>query len=215
MPPRPCVVDMKGSITGLIASQAYFHVKDAKAAHDSRALDREVSSCVMAQLLLGLTVEGVANEVADRLFPTWPGKKMESADVAFKWWFLSAHNSRTPFDPGAEPLQTVTRLIKIRNAIAHPKVYDFGDELIIQNSSGIVQRDVPGDQFLKPGDRLTSPTVQLMEDHEYDYERTVDLLRRTIKAVIKLRDHVALDIFKWATQIEFFVRVDLAEPEQQ
>jgi hypothetical protein len=110
---------MKRSLTGLIASEAYLHVKDAKAAHESRALDCEVSNCIVAQLLLGLTVEGVANEVADRLLPTWHGKKIESADVAFKWWFLSAHNSRTPFDPGAEPLQTVTGLIKIRNRIAH------------------------------------------------------------------------------------------------
>jgi hypothetical protein len=36
-----------------------------------------------------------------------------------------------------------------------------------------------------------------------------------MQAVIKLRDHVALDVFKWATQLEFFMRMALAEPEQQ
>jgi hypothetical protein len=195
---------MKGSLTGLIASQAYSHVREAKAARDEKAIDREVSNCVMAQLLLALTVEGVANEVAEVLFPKWPKDRVQSADAAFKWWFLSAHNNRIPFDQSAEPLQTVVELLRLRNHIAHPKVHDFGDELIVQDSQGNLQRNVPGTQLLKPGDKLASPTVQLMEDHKYNYEKTYELLTRTISAVIKFRDHVGVTILKWAPQLEFF-----------
>jgi hypothetical protein len=144
---------IKRSLTGVIASNAFSSVKETKAAHGEKDYDREVQNCLVAQLLLGLTVEGAANEVGDALFPEWPSEKFENADTGFKWWFLSAHANRTPFHQGAEPLQTITELIKLRNKIAHPKVHDF-EGLHLQNISSDIERDVAPNRLPSAGRQI-------------------------------------------------------------
>jgi hypothetical protein len=203
---------MKRSITGMIAVQAFSCVREAKSANQEKDHDREVSDCVVGQLLMGLTLEGVANELADRLFPAWPKERLDKADTAFKWWFLSAHNNRVPFEQSAEPLQIVTQLMKARNKIAHPRVHDLGDENILQDMSGNIQRNVPGTQELRPGDRHLTATVGFMEKHDYNFAATLSLLRRTIAAVIILRDHVETNDFVWADQLRIGIVHQFDQP---
>jgi hypothetical protein len=64
----------------------------------------EVQNSVVAQLLLGLAIEGTANEVGDALFSRWPADRFENADTAFKWWFLSAYAGRTASAAGLRPI---------------------------------------------------------------------------------------------------------------
>lgn len=192
---------MKTSLTGILVYQAFGSVREARDAKASKNIQLEVSSCVVAQMLLALTIEGTANEVADHLLSKWPQERLEPTSPAFKWWFLSGRDGRTPFDPGAEPLQTVKELTSVRNQIAHPKMHDFGDEIIIQDINRNIQRNVPKTQLVSPGDRLAMPTIQFLEDHGYNYDRTVALLTRTLEAVIRLRDHLGIKGFAWAEQI--------------
>ena len=161
---------MQRSITGLLASQAYVHVKDAKPWYDEKNYYLEVGQCIVAQLLMGLSVEGVANELGEKLFRSWIWERLErQGDAAFKWWILSSHEGRTAFDPSAEPLQTVSALVKIRNALVHPKMLDFGDEIILQHMDGDVTRNVSPTQLMTPGDQPITPTFKLREEHGYNF----------------------------------------------
>jgi hypothetical protein len=117
-----------------------------------------------------------------------------------------------PFEQGAEPLQVVTQLITARNKIAHPKVHDHGDEHILQDMAGDIQRNVPGSQLLKPGDRYLTATIGFMEKHEYNFAATLSLLRRTIAAVILLRDHVEIKDFAWADHLRVNIELQFDQP---
>jgi hypothetical protein len=192
---------MKTSLTGILVYQAFASVHEARDAQEKKNIELEVSSCVVAQMLLALTIEGTANEIADHFLPKWPQERLEPTSAAFKWWFLSGRDGRTAFAPSNEPLQTVKELTKVRNQIAHPKVHDFGDEIIIQDVNRDIQRNVPKTQMVRPGDRLAVPTMQFREDHGYNYERTLTLLKRTLAAVIQLRDHLGIKGFAWAEHI--------------
>jgi hypothetical protein len=199
---------MKTSITGFLAHQALASLREARVADKERAYERVVPSCVIAQMLLALVLEGTANEIADQQLSKWVAKRLESSSTEFKWWFLSGREGRTPFEAGAEPIQTVSDLNKIRNEIAHPKVHDFGNEIIIQDINRDIQRNVPGDQLIRPGDRLAMPTMQLHDDHGYNYEMTLVLLKRTMDAVINLRHHVGIEVYFYADNIKMQIAYD-------
>jgi hypothetical protein len=200
----PSGQETKRSITGLIATQAYVHTKDARQWHREREFRLEVQECIMAQLLMGLLVEGVANELGEELCQTWVWERLEQkSDTAFKWWFLSSQDGRTAFNPGAEPLQTIGTLIRIRNPLAHPKTINFGSEDAVQDMAGNVTFPAMG--TLNPGDKVITVSYILWQRHGYNYLHSLELLKKTIDAVVKLRDHLGWSGFRWADEVRAFV----------
>jgi hypothetical protein len=59
---------MQRSITGFLASEAFVHVKDAKPWFDEKNYHLEVAQCLVAQLLMGLSVEGVRTSLEKSFF---------------------------------------------------------------------------------------------------------------------------------------------------
>ena len=82
-------------------------------------------------------------------------------------------------------------------------MHDF-EGLHLQNINGDIERDVAPDRLIQPGDRLITPTLQLKEEHGYNYAKSLLLLKRTVAAVITLRDHVQIKGFFWADQLRVF-----------
>jgi hypothetical protein len=122
---------MKIAILSMLIRNAIEYVREAQVAHDNGRLDEEVRCSIGAQLMLALAVEGIGNEIAERMLDSWSWKRLEKSDTPFKWRFLSGFQGRKAFDPETEPLQTVQRLLSIRNRIAHPKIEDLGEEICV------------------------------------------------------------------------------------
>lgn len=48
---------------------------------------------------------------------------------------------------------------------------------------------------------MITPTLQLREEHGYNYAKSLLLLKRSVAAVITLRDQVKINGFFWADEL--------------
>jgi hypothetical protein len=147
---------MKTTIASLLVRNATEYVKEAEIAHLDSDLQHEASASVGAHLMLALALEAIGNKVG---YVAFGGKKglwdrLEKVDTVTKWYILSTVGRRKAFDSGGEPLQPVEYMMKIRNNIAHPKVIEMGDEIIIRSMGGEVHRHVQRDRLLEDGDTI-------------------------------------------------------------
>ena len=181
---------VKRGYTSIMLVQAINRVEAASGWAKQKNFAGEVSECIVAQLLMGISLESAINEVCDTLLPksAWAG--LEKADVQTKWYIASGINGKTPFDFGAEPIQTVSEMSKKRNALAHPKGFKFENQIVLQDSDGTVHRNVPPDSLVKPGQSLITGALALHEKEEFNLAKTTTLLERTIAAIIKLTEHL-------------------------
>ena len=187
---------MKITIVGALMQQALNHLKAAHAAHKGNHLDEVVVECIGAQLMLAITMEAVANEVASAAFSGWVLERFEWIDTPLKWHVLSGHEGRKPFEAGAEPLQTVIALAAVRNTIAHPKVQDVGDEIIVRSKDGTILRNAAADKVLQDDDKIMLGTGKLY-DKEFNYPNTRRLTSKAIAAIGKLSTHMKATGLDW------------------
>lgn len=187
---------MKGTVTWALVRNAIESGKKAGAARAKSNVGEEVQCCVAALVMMGMALEGIANEVGRALCNRWLwGRIEEKADIVFKWWLLSGFGEGKQFDPGERPLQTIEQFRKVRNRIAHPKVEDLGDEIMVRSSQGTLERQVPLDEPLHEGDNVYVGFGKLLD--EFNASDTVDGLRRGLEAIIALRDHLRVEGLVW------------------
>ena len=188
---------MKITIVGALMQQALNHLKAAHAAHKGNHLDEVVVECIGAQLMLAITMEAVANEVASAAFSGWVLERFEWIDTPLKWHVLSGHEGRKPFEAGAEPLQTVIALAAVRNTIAHPKVQD------VWVTKSLFDRRMErsyamqlADKVLQDDDKIMLGTGKLY-DKEFNYPNTRRLTSKAIAAIGKLSTHMKATGLDW------------------
>lgn len=190
---------MKGTITWALVRNAIESAKRAGAARAKSNVDEEVECCVAVQVMMGMALEGITNEVGHALCSRWLWDRIEKrADVAFKWWFLSGFGKGKQFDPGEKPLQTIEQFRRLRNRIAHPKVEDLGDEIIIRTAQGNLKRYVGLDEPLHDGDQVHVGLGKLL--NEFNACDTVEKLAQAMEAVEALRDHLQVKGLEWLSR---------------
>jgi hypothetical protein len=96
----------------------------------------EIRLSMMAQLAAAMTLEGVANEVGQERMPGGEWAHIDKASVVGKWLILSRLYAKEAFEPGKEPLQTVTKLYGVRNRLAHAKPIEQGTEITVVQKDG-------------------------------------------------------------------------------
>lgn len=70
-------------------------------------------------LVSAFALEGFLNLIGQRLFPCW--KRLERRLSPIAKLELIAHAAQAPLDHNARPYQTIGKLFKFRNDLAHPK----------------------------------------------------------------------------------------------
>jgi hypothetical protein len=191
---------MKTTITGWLVLNAIDHINDAYSANRENLPDDEVRFSVGAHLMIALAIEGIGNEVANVALDTWTRDRLEKTETPLKWRILSGVAGRTPFDPGKEPLQTVQHLVTLRNEIAHPKIQEGGDEIIVRSKTGKIVRNVPDDRRLEDGDTVYLALGKLLDT--YNCKTAAQATQRAITAMKKLRDHLEISRLDWIDEVE-------------
>lgn len=188
---------IKRGLTGLMVGQSRSALLDARNWNKEKNYDQEVARCIISQMLMGIALESCANELGDSVFPDNVWKNLERIDTKTKWWLISGHGGKQPFDYGAEPMQTVHALMRVRDQLVHPKVYDAGDELVLL-IDGIYERHVPPDRLMPVGATLASATRLLHEDKAFNVAATEELWRRGVQAIMAMKKHTGTELFSWA-----------------
>ena len=147
-----------------------------------------------------LAIEGIGNEVGEVSLDSWTWRRLERSDTPFKWAILSGLHGRKPFEPGAEPLQTIQRLQSVRNRLVHPKILDFCTELIVRSKDGKVRRRVQLDSKVEDGDLVMIGVGKLIDDG-FNAKSTHELTEKALKAIKDLRAHLDITGLKWVDDL--------------
>jgi hypothetical protein len=197
----------KGSISYLLIEQVkkclYLAIEERK----SNNINKEIQLGINIHLLLGITLEGIINEIGEKLLDRWTWKELEKGSTPFKWRIISG--LRKGFDPSKEPMQTIIKLRKIRNKIAHPKLENLSSDVIIISEKGEIKRNVKDEDKLPNGNL----TVYLgFEKLIKDYSARVSLtnMKKVLKAINEIKKlHKIKREFEWSDTI--FKEIDKIE----
>jgi hypothetical protein len=127
--------------------QVFFCINYAIKARKKNCIDIEIQQCINIYLLLGITLEGVINEICEKELDTWSWKELEKTSTPLKWKYISS--LKTSFEPSREPLQTIQKIYRIRNRIAHPKLEELSNDTILITNSGKIYKNM-ADNFKLP-----------------------------------------------------------------
>lgn len=186
---------MKMTISSILMDNAINYTSREREASEDNYPLREIPQCISAQIMAAIALEGIANEIGDAIYAPSFLNHFERASTLMKWYTLSSFDGRTPFILGKEPLQTVQSLAPVRNRIAHPKVENFGDDIIIRSGSGQLLRDVGLDHIVQPGDHIMIGAGGLLE--QFNYRSTKTSLVKAIKSIDTLRLHLSVKGLEW------------------
>jgi hypothetical protein len=142
----------KASITKILFKQAIESVSNAINANKINRIDNEVQHSINASLLLGIVLEGLINEIGELKLDKFTWGELERLSTPLKWKIISGLTSSQGFLPSEEPLQSVEKLRGIRNKIAHPKLLEIGNDVILSNDEII--KINPSDDFQIPNGDL-------------------------------------------------------------
>jgi hypothetical protein len=200
---------LKQTISRILLQHALdFLGRAEEAANEKRAVD-EISACIGAHLMIAITVEGIANELGAAVFGGALLDHFDRADTVMKWYLLSGFDGRVAFDFGQEPLQTIQMVVSMRNRIAHPKVENFGDEVMIRTSSGELLRNVSLDHPVQAGDQIIYAAGEHLK--KFNHADTKRRIQKCILAVDALSRHLAVTGLEWTEQ----VLAELKYPEKR
>lgn len=191
---------MKTTISSVLINNAIEFVKDARISHNSNQPDDELRKSIGAHLMIALAIEGIGNEVGEIVFDNWEWSRIEKTDTPLKWYLISGTFGKKSFEPSKEPLQTIQRLHSIRNRIAHPKIIDLGNEIIIRTRNGKLLRNVKPEYVLKDGDHIWAGVGKLLD--EFNYETSINIVKKSLIAIKKLRGHLSITGLEWIDHFE-------------
>lgn len=180
----------------LLMIQAKESLLSSIIARNNLNIDEEVRLSINVHLLLGITLEGIINEIGEKLLDTWTWKELEKGTTPLKWRVISALKSG--FDPSKEPMQIIKNIQKIRNKIAHPKLENQGNEAIAISKEGKISILVNGDDKLPEGDfSLYLGFKKLIVD--YNARKSLSNMIKVLEAIDKIKKlHNFESEFQWS-----------------
>ena len=142
----------KSSISIFLIEQAITCLKRGCNSEKRLTIREEIEESININLLLGITLEGVINEIGEKILDKWTWNELEKTNTSLKCRVISGFSDKVT--PDRKPLQTVMKFQKIRNTIAHPKPIKNEDDIIIESTSGAIK--------VNPSDDLPLPPEELM-----------------------------------------------------
>lgn len=191
----------KATIAGLLAFQAKNTLDQAIIARKEFDLDLEIKNCINTQLLLGITMEGVANEVGEPFFEAGAWKIIERGTTPEKWEAI--WETKRKIDRSIDPFQIVKELKKIRDEIVHPKAFEDQQDMVVVSKEGEFLIE-PKDEDILPETDFTIYLGYLSKYQKFNSFATVKLFKRALKAILEI-SKLNLPIYNlnWADVILF------------
>ena len=177
-------------------AQANESLDSAIIARNKLDIAREVQLSINIHLLLGITLEGIINEIGERVLDSWTWNELEKVTTPFKWKIVSG--LKKGFDPSAEPLQTIIKIQKIRNKIAHPKLESQGSEIIAVSDNGEIKILINSEDKLPEGNlSLYLGYIKLIP--EYNARISLIHMVKVLEAINKMKIlHNFEKYFEWS-----------------
>jgi len=180
--------------------QAYESLALAIDANKENKVSREVQLSININLLLGIAMEGVINELSESLLDKWTYKQLEKATTPLKWKIISSLKNNG-FTADKEPLQTIINLKKIRDEIAHPKSENQGNDVIIASKE---TREInPKDDYVLPTQDFEVYIGFGELKEKYNAKKSLEYMRKAMVGTKQIRDLFGLTkMFSWIDSLE-------------
>lgn len=191
---------MKTTIVCMLIQNSFEYAKKSKYANKKKQPDKEVRYSIGAHLMVAIAIEGIVNEIGEVILGKLNWDKIERKPTLDKWQKLSGANDKIPFVRNKEPLLTVKRVTDIRNSIAHPKVIDFGNDIIVRSKNGILKKNVNPSYKINEGDKIWLGYADIL--NQFNYKTAFNIITKSISAIKKLRNHLSVSGLQWLETIE-------------
>lgn len=189
----------KASITKILFEQAIESLHFAYASNQKNEISKEVQHSINVVLLLGIANEGIINEIGERELDAYTWKELEKSSTPLKWRIVSS--LRKGFEPSKEPLQTVIRIQKERNAIAHPKPYLLEKDIIISNDK--IRKVNPDNNYNLPDSNFNVYIGFGKLISEFNFNKSFHSVEKSLISIKQIAELFELeDILEWIKDFE-------------
>jgi hypothetical protein len=189
----------KAAISALLIEQAKDCLLSAIEYRNSNDINKEVQLGLNIHLLLGIILEGVINEIGYLFIDKWTWKELEKVSTPLKWRIISGLVEE--FDPSKEPMQTIVKIQKVRNKIAHPKMENVESDFIIISEDGRIYRNMNEEDVLPEG----SPFVYIGYGElikNYNARASQISMKNVLKAIFAIKEHLSIENrFEWCASM--------------
>ncbi|WP_313599835.1 hypothetical protein [Epilithonimonas vandammei] len=193
----------KASISRILIEQAIESLAYALDAKKKNQISKEIQNSINVSLMLGIAMEGIINEIGNAKIDSFTWNELEKASTPLKWRIVSSLING--FSPSEEPLQSIIKMQKIRNEIAHPKTFEKEDDIIISNES--VLKINPDDDYKLPTEDFD---LYIGFGKLYAKYNSKDSIQNLKKAVLAIRKIVELfklnESFEWLKEVELTIK---------
>jgi len=189
----------KASITKILFLQSIECVLNAINENKVNRVDKEIQYSLNSSLLLGLVLEGFINEIGEIKLDKFTWKELEKSSTPLKWRIISSLVKGFP--PNEEPLQTIIKLQKKRNNIAHPKLFNAENDIIISNSQ--ILKMNPSDDFELPNIDFNIYVGYQKLLNEYNSKDAYENLKKAFSAINNI-----IDLFQMRNHFEWINEID-------
>lgn len=184
----------------MLVQNSFEYAKKSKYANKKKQPDKEVRYSISAHLMVAIAIEGIINEIGEVVLGKLNWEKIERKPTLDKWQKLSAINDKVPFVREKEPLLTVKRVVDVRNSIAHPKVIDFGNDIMVRSKNGKLKKKINPSNKIKEGDKIWLGYADIL--NQFNYRSAFNIIEKSISAIKKLRNHLSISGLQWLDTIE-------------
>lgn len=189
----------KASINKILFKQVFESVTNAINSNKKNEIDKEVQYSINASLLMGLVLEGIINEIGELKLDNFTWKELEKSSTPLKWRIISGLIKG--YLPSEEPLQTIIKLQKIRNKIAHPKTFNDENNIILSNRE--MFKVNPDNDFELPNNDFNiyiGYEKLLFDYNSKEAQKNLINIFNATKSIVELFD--IKKSFEWITEFE-------------
>ena len=184
------IEEIKPSIKHFLLQQVKESLSSSMVADAPTTIYKEVQTCINVNLLLGIILEGFINEIGEYKFDNWTWKELEKVTTPLKYRLISS--LKQGIEPGIQPMETIIRLNKIRNYIAHPKPIGVESDQIIETKEGHIMIN-PSDDWELPEQEITIYIGYLKLYRDNNFKSTLENSKRVAKTILEISELLELE----------------------
>ncbi|WP_160710850.1 hypothetical protein [Chitinophaga solisilvae] len=188
----------KATISKILMEQAYDSLTNAITAREKNQFSVEVRLSVNVMLLLGISLEGVVNELGENTLDNWTWNELEKSTTPLKWKVILGAKKNYPVHE--RPIQTIIEVMKLRNYIAHPKLKNNGGGIILVGDQGEVLIN-PTDDTLLPGGDLTIYDGYNTLIKDFNARNALMYTTRSLQAINEIVTLYQAPDFEWSMEM--------------